>query len=617
MTQSPLPESHARRFEVNCSALVEVDAPLARRLESESIPAGTITATGRDGTETLLVTGSDGVSRWFGDSSMPSVSAEAMFGQFVPRGGNVLLPGIGTGREALLLVGRLPGHCAVLIHESDPAALKLAMGLHDYAELIRKRRLVFCTGSDLGPALADLFVAVPGLEFPVQMLPLPRHNAASAEQMGRTLEAAGQRVGAHQATLADSAGRRLRQHVPDATSDRPRLAVVSRDPRPEAGDLVERIVETLNGQGWPAAGCTPRRPDQCHAVARLGLLADHRPDGVLLINCLPGPLGQCLPRNLPAGSWLISADSVPAEVVASTDSGGPIFAAGTRLVEALIQAGADRRKVHLLERATDPQVFKPVTLDETQRQQFGCDVALCADAVEADAQAANITLASHIRLWEQLVRTVADGIGDWTPDSPRRALQQAQRKSGVRLGDQDLTARFERLVAHRLAPTAAVRYVAGALARSGFGVTIWGQGWSSEPAPGVSLGGAVHRADEWNRVYNGATVSVWPWLHERMVQGALDCLAAGGCPICPAPAGALEEAHPDLASVLSSVPKGGTPKQLVARAQSLARHEDQRRQAIEPAGRQVLEAHTLEQRLRTLWEMTSESPASATAAIAP
>ena len=99
---------------------------------------------------------------------MPSVSAPALVGAFQSDGRNVMLPVIGTGREALIIEPRLPAHCALFVCEANPLLLKLALHLHDLSEPLRRRRLVLLCGDDVAAALSEFFAAHCGFEFPQQ-----------------------------------------------------------------------------------------------------------------------------------------------------------------------------------------------------------------------------------------------------------------------------------------------------------------------------------------------------------------------------------------------------------------------------------------------------------------
>lgn len=592
--------SQVENYRANLMALGEWRPELAEALEAQAIPASVEAATGRDGSETFRIRRADGSSQWFGRSSMPTISAPALIGGFRSDGRNVILPTIGTGREVLIIEQRLPAHCAVFVWEQDPLALKLALHLHDLSRAIGRCRLVLLCADDVATALADLFAAHPGFEFPQHLLPLPMLADSQREQTRVLLESAASRVAQGQWTLASELGTRLKGHRRSAPSEPPRVAVLSRDPRTGTIELANQLGAALGQLGWPPALGVPDRPDRCHTVARLAEVRRHGPDLVLLLNCVKGPLADYLPDDLPVCSWLITADSVAGAGNEGLENNAAVFAARPDIAEGLLAAGAKADAVHLLEEATDPATFSPTAVDPAQQQQVECQVAVFSDAVNLSAAAAGITQVSHVRLWEHLCEGVARSAGNWHSRMAAKVLEQAERKSGTRLTEPAVRERFLALVRSHLSPTVLTRSAIERLALARVRVAIWGSGWESHASTKGLVRGPVPNAVGRATIYHSAGLVLCPLFHDRTARTMLDCLAAGGCPVYLRPERPIEELHPQLGEVLAAVPSAASLDELAAVVKRLAGNPEARREATAKARDMVLERHTLAHRLRAI-----------------
>ncbi|HUU84080.1 MAG TPA: hypothetical protein VM243_11310, partial [Phycisphaerae bacterium] len=479
-------------YRANLAALREWRADLVELLETQEVPASVEAATGRDGCATFRVRRGDGSCQWFGRSSMPTVSAPALVGGFRSDGRNVILPTIGTVREALIVEQRMPPHGAVFVYERDAVALKLGLHLCDVSEAIRRRRLVLLCGRDVAVALIEFFTAHPGFEFPQHLLPLPTQTETERERARVLIESAAPRVVQRQQSVANELASGLRERAGRAESQSPRVAVLSRDPRPMTVELAGAVGRAIEQLGWAGALGVPDRADRCHTVARLEVVKRHRPDLVVLLNCLKGPLAAYLPDDLPVCSWLVTGDSVVAARSEGFEGNRTIFAARPDIAEGLIAAGADPGVVHLLEEATDTTVFTPDaqqapdTTDFTPDAQHAPDVqcvagqvAVLSDAADVSAGGAGITQASHVRLWEEVVAAAVRSAESWQDRKAARLLEQAERKSGTRLSESAVRDRFLTLIRGHLMPTVLTRSAIERLRLASLPVAVWGSGWAA------------------------------------------------------------------------------------------------------------------------------------------
>ncbi|MDO8630606.1 MAG: hypothetical protein Q7R41_08930, partial [Phycisphaerales bacterium] len=286
------------RYRRNLAALRVRQADVAGSVDAATVPDGVARAVGRDGSPTLLVPNpeplkpipsspvhhSQGVAQhvprhprgvtlqWFGGSSMPRVSAEEMFCNVRADGGSVTLPGILTGVEALVIAGRLARQGAVFVVEELPMNLKLAMHVHDYAELFGDGRLVFVLADDLGARLRTFFSEHAGYELPGNMFRVPQRSAGQIAELQRRIEHAGGEVIRVQTEIVAARLHRLSGRSLEPLSDAPRAAILSVDARSAATAAADRVVRALQCLGWVGEICVPDRPDRRHVAARLAAI---------------------------------------------------------------------------------------------------------------------------------------------------------------------------------------------------------------------------------------------------------------------------------------------------------------------------------------------------------
>ncbi|MCH8244018.1 MAG: hypothetical protein IH897_15625, partial [Planctomycetes bacterium] len=301
----------------NLEALRAFQPEVAAAVDAAPVCEGVAQTTARDGSNTYLIPGEGGRPIWFGASSMPTISASEIFADFYSDGRSVWLPGVFTGVEPLVVVGRMPPHAALFVVERNLSHVKLAMHLHDYVELLAAGRLVFIPGD--GEELVEIHrlgdVAVlvdglgmflehhPGYELPVHLLSGPQLSAVQVADLGCRLETAGRAAAAVQAPIVEAHVQRIRARSFAQLSSSPRVAVLSVDPGPVSLEQAGRIGRALTALGWSHELCIPNAPDKCHIAARLQTIERLSADLVLFVNGTAGPMNPLLPEDLPVACW--------------------------------------------------------------------------------------------------------------------------------------------------------------------------------------------------------------------------------------------------------------------------------------------------------------------------
>ncbi|MFQ5496146.1 MAG: hypothetical protein ACE5EX_12290, partial [Phycisphaerae bacterium] len=289
----------------NLAALTTFLPSVALTIEQTTVPDAVTAATGRDGSTTFLLPGTEGRMNWLGGSSMPTVSAPELMGQFIGDGSGVVLPGVLTGLEPLHLAEGTPAHTPIFVLEPEPLFAKLALHLYDYSALFERQRLVLILSplDDLEEPLCAFFREHDGFELPLHLLPVPQRSTAEMARLGASIEEAGAAVSRLQSHTVESLTRKIARRRFGACPARPRVAVLSVDPRPVALEQAHRVERALAKLDWPGTLCIPDTPGRCHTVARLRAVDAATADAVILINGRAESLTARLPDELPIISW--------------------------------------------------------------------------------------------------------------------------------------------------------------------------------------------------------------------------------------------------------------------------------------------------------------------------
>ncbi|MFQ6048596.1 MAG: hypothetical protein ACE5K7_04460, partial [Phycisphaerae bacterium] len=338
----------ARILQANLEALGQADAHLAERLAGLAVADRACPARGRDGSVTFRLTEPDGQQRWFGRTSMPTISAAALLANFEPGGGNVALVGIGCGLEAKLLAQRMGPHQAIFVLETDPLKLALALRLYDLSGPIRQRRIVLLLSEQPEQALLEFCCQHDGFLPPGRMLSWPWLEPAGRQQATDMLSRAGKIISRrHQqqlGRLAELAGRHAaRRPLPAA----PRVVILSTSPIRRVSRLGQDLHEAARELGWASGIVLMDSPANANLLAHCRAAVEGRPDLLILIDHARRQL-PTVPAGVPAVTWL-SPHAVPdAGLVESMAAGDRCVASTSAAGERLLRAGLASERVLVL-----------------------------------------------------------------------------------------------------------------------------------------------------------------------------------------------------------------------------------------------------------------------------
>ncbi len=478
-------------YSANLAALATFQPEVAGVVDAVGIPADVRPVEGRDGSDTLVIPGEDGGPVFFGGSSMPSVSAAEMFAGFVSDGRNVSLPGVLTGFDPLVVVGKMAPHTALFVIEEHAWHVKLALHLYDYAELIAGGRIVFIVGDDPEGKMYEFFESHAGYGPPTRLLTPPQRSPAQMAELQRRLENAGEAVQSVGQRFVEASAEHISTRSFASLPATPRVAVLSFDVRPASVEQAHRIQRALAKLGWPHVVCVPDSPSRCHVAAHLQAIDRLSADLVLVINGSGGPIASLLPTGLPVGSWYLPGAGPAAG--AGSPAHHAVFtllrpdAAGSDAPDASSAEGAKGGVCSYCEPAADDTAYFPLDPSRRGDSQRSLDVAILMDLPDDRAEACEVTLPSHVLFWKALGEVVSKNIDRYTEGQADEFVERAQRASGVTLEDEGIRGHFANLVRSRIAPACRGRAAAHAVATTGCRFAAWGLNWQSALPGGHDL----------------------------------------------------------------------------------------------------------------------------------
>ncbi len=586
----------------NLSALKAFQPQVGDLVQEKVIPEAIVPAKGRDGSDTFLLPGKNGRGEWFGGSSMPTISAGEVFAELRREAGNVWLPGILTGQEPLEVARRIPNHCAVFVLETSPLAIKLALHIHDYTELLAAGRLVLMFVHRLEDDVRQFFQDYPGYEQPMHLLTVPQVSAGQLSDLQRQVEKAAQTVIQIQTRILEASVQAIHARTLRAPASTPRVAVLSVDPTPASVEQSARIARALTELGWPHEVCVPDAPGKCHITARIRAVERLRADWILFVGDGGRWLRPLLPLDLPIASWYPPGCAAPPVHQKEIGPRDRVFAASCPARQAMIASGVPVDRIELCEPAADDTVFRPIDSKPDGRRGPTADLVVLMDLPDDRPEASGITVTSHVALWRAL-QGVASRLSDqYQPSRAGDWLDEAQQLSGVALREKEVRERFLALIRARIAPVAIGRAAVRAVLDTGCHVAAWGTNWPDDADERIVLGGAIPVGAVLNGLFNNAGIVVLPGGVDRWIQVGLDALAAGASVICRAGERAFAADYPQLAALEPFLHIYRTGAELASNVRYLSSESGTRSKQTDTADQMIRGGHTVAHRLRMIAE---------------
>ncbi|MBN2562821.1 MAG: glycosyltransferase family 1 protein [Phycisphaerae bacterium] len=526
-------------LDANLEAL-PVFCPRAAEALSAAATTGAQFTSGRDGQPTYAWTDDTGRLRWLGRTSMPSVRAAALVDAFQPGTRNVLLDGFGQGAEIRLLLQRLAPHQAVAALDEDPWAVALSLRLYDFADGLRRGRLLIFTGPAAWSGLEDFLIEHDGFLTPERVLSWPWFDASAIAGLSDRLSAIGTRVARHRAAKrADVRGVRVQRPPP---RDEPAIAVISNVPSSGVRRLGGRLKAAADSLGWPCLSSFLDSPAMVHPHAIESDLWRVSPTVVILLDTGPDALQIELPAT---GLFVACTHTQPlaSEWVKRLPRSARLGVTSGHQRTQAVELGVDPSRILVLPPAA-------VTGLQPGHGQRGTRVAVVAEGHDVSAESVGLHLDSHCRLWAAATEILAERCDSYRDDEADAVLRAAERHLRIKIDSEDVRQGLVTRIRQVLGPVLVRRACCRALAEAGLDFDLYG-GWGHDRALAKCDRGAWPAPADVGGVLagHGLLISIEPsgCIHPALLDG----LAAGLAGVVRSHP--LDETQEGLSAVLDPV----------------------------------------------------------------
>lgn len=492
-------------------------------IDAAVMPDGAQRATSRDGAPTATYL--EGTRRvWLGATSTPRMTAEAQLGASTIRPGNVCVPGMLSGIEALLVLERIAPRFAVFVIERQLELIKLAFHVHDYAPALDAGRLAFLREDALVGDFCQLLARFPGYKYPQHIWTALQKPGAEIESLQHTLEQAAADIERYHAEivagLANSVASDLASKPPPAG----RIAILAMDDSAMSRDVAVGLVQAAAGDDLKASLLVPDRPDRCHIAAALQFVRDEAPELILALGGETARLRAVLPESLPIVTWYLPTAATQSFCPAL----GPVdhvLAGSPGVLNRLLGAGVSADRISLC----PPGARMPVRGRVPAKPPTGhrLRVALFADLPDDRADACGISLGSHVQLWEALRSSARSAAEQERTVDLRQLLARAQTQLGIRLSDDGVVDGLCACAGEHIVPVAMCAAVVDALLASACEIDLYGNRLSQFTGEGACACGPIPSGGGLDRVLSEVDCLVLPVADERAWQWCVDAMAEG------------------------------------------------------------------------------------------
>lgn len=606
MEQIAPPQLDSSCFERNLTALSATSPDLAERVRQchqqlFDAPQPPRLAYTRDQRLNFQLPAADGSWQWFGKSSIPAVRAEMCVDRFDTGTANVLLPGLGQGSEAEILTRHLGRHRAVFVWEECIESVTLSLYLHDYATALADCRLIFIHSDldSLARNLADWLMEHPGHLCPNRIMLWPWQQPIDLANCQAAVESAYRHVEQQREVELKQLQQQL-ANLPaaDANTDNPSILFCSLRAEHDVWELIDSLDAAARQLGWPTAKSDIRLPGDIHPLARAKKLRaenDRLPNLAILIDIHRRQLGDLLPAKCRATSWLtpkLTFNPTQLSALPAEDS----ITVSTPWLSRRIEADtSNNRRISV----TPPPCFAQIeAFDELDLENRPIDVLLLADLCPIDAKSFGYELNAQATVWNAAIDILNARIESFQNDSVDQILTRAERKTKIRLEDEQLRSSMIRQLDGPAANTLLWKFIAQSLTNHNITFKTAGHHWPGYA--GVATAPSPTSMAARCRLISQAKILVHADLTGTGPAGAL--LAAGQGTAVVARQHPLEH-EGGIFSVLEIEQETAvflTARELVQVIRDLLKNPEKRREMAQKAYHRCRKDHLAETRLRHL-----------------
>ena len=506
-------------LEANLTATAQWCPRTAEVLRIARPPAEARPALGRDGSPTFCWRDRAGEVHWLGRTTMPAVRAGALIDAFQHGSRNALICGLQQGEEARLLLTRMARHQAVFVVDETAWAATLGLRLHDFAEDLRRGRLLVFSGERAWEELQAFLIEHPGYLPPERVLSWPWFDATAIASVTERLSAIGAAVAAHRGSRIAEA-RRLRAADPAANLKEHGIsvAVISNVPEPRVLRTAEEMRAAAGIRNVACRTFVLDGPSMVHPYAMEAAVWLARPSHEILLDIMP----KSLPFDLPPGA-----------VFAMVTHGQPLnsawlnqLPATARLAvrtreqrEQAVGQGVEPSRVIVLPPAATPGLTARLA-------RPGRRAVVVAEGADVSAGGVGLHLTSHCHLWEAAARLIEKRCDSYRDDEAENVLEAAERSLRIRIDSDTVRSGLLSRIRNVLGPVLVRRAYCTALADAHIDFDLYG-GWQSDPILAKYDRGAWPQPGGVAEALDGRALMIVPDTSGRLRPELLDALAAG------------------------------------------------------------------------------------------
>ncbi len=437
----------------NLRSLADHHSHTAQLIRDACVPTTTRLTSGRDGTTTFAWTDGDGRTHWLGRSSMPTISIPALLETFQPGLGNVMLHPFGHGLEARLLLDRTLRHQAIVVVDTDAAAVRTALSLTDLHDGFDSGRLQLFAGERAWEQFEAFLIANPGYLSPDRVLARPWFGRGDIHELTNRLSAIAARVNAARAS----------QPVP--TPKVRDLLILSNVASPRTLEAAAKIRDAAVALGWACDALVPDSPERMESSFVQRCINAAVSGATVIIDTAPERLNYRLPQGPRVMFLTMGVELEPqqaADLFACVES--------TTHRDALLRSGWVAERVFFVPPAASIQAT-------TREAPHGRTIALVGNRPDPSPEAAGLNLQSHQHIW----RVVGEFLRSDGSRDAADLLARTEKKLGVRLESEHVrTGLIQRIEMHLL-PNAAYDAAVTELTDAAIEVAACGAGWDAIP----------------------------------------------------------------------------------------------------------------------------------------
>ncbi len=479
---APIPPNIITVFKKNLSALERVDTVLAWKISDISWPEDIKFIPALDGTPTAF---SRHFSRsgWFGFSSLPAVREKIIFGTFSHGSSNVILPGAGQGFGLKRLLGRLELCQSIFIWEPELTQIAVLLCLHDFADDIVGRKVIFMTDPDLTKNLVEFITSHLDIAHPDKMMAWPWISENNMQEISLKVEKAvnefSEIINQKAAFLQDQITRLLSGRSNDRIKN---IRIISAHSHPRIHQLARDFQWAAEKMGFDSQYYVFDRPEHSSGIGILEFLVKFPPDLIISVGFEKRRWTAKIPSNIPFISVLIPPGISLGEKISEIP--GPdeneIFVLGSREDLAALEKRIPPESLFLIEIGANPEIFAPVKKD------YENQVAVFADHPDSDPEKVGIIQDSHKFLWRKTEELIRKNPLGFSNSRAGAYIAKASEITGIKFSDPDLLNSFSVCVKRYLGPYVLAETVIEKLVRAGIKIKIIGSGWEETRFAGMA-----------------------------------------------------------------------------------------------------------------------------------